>query len=118
MKHLNLTIAAVLLSFASFAQVAAISGPSMVCDGYTITLTDATTGGVWTSSTMAVAPVGPATGVVTGISSGVTTITYTVGAYYATHDVTVSPLPSPISGPSSACAAGCVTETDATPGGT
>ena len=51
--------------------------PANVCVGGTVTLTDATTGGVWTSLTPALASVN-ASGVVTGITSGAATIQYTI----------------------------------------
>ncbi len=55
-----------------------ILGPTSLCAGTTITLTDGSGYfGTWSSSTPAIATVGAATGVVTGLSSGVTTITYT-----------------------------------------
>ena len=39
--------------------VAAIAGPDNVCEANTITLTDPTTGGVWTSSDPAIATIDP-----------------------------------------------------------
>ncbi len=56
---------------------AAIVGPSAVCVGSTITLTDASTPGTWSSSTPGAATVS-ATGVVGGVAPGATTITYTL----------------------------------------
>ena len=117
MKHLNLTILALLLSLASFAQVAPITGPSTICDGYTGTMSDATPGGTWTISPMTYAAIGPTTGVVTGIAPGVATVTYTLGTYTATHMVTIEALPGPISCPSSVCVGQVFTPTDPTPGG-
>jgi uncharacterized protein YjdB len=58
------------------ATVDSILGSSSVCVGSTITLTDATPGGTWTSSTPAVATISG--GVVTGVSAGYTIIDYTV----------------------------------------
>src|SRR6202012_1771607 len=46
--------------------------------GHTITLSDATPGGVWSSNLPARASIDPATGVVTGISVPAATISYTV----------------------------------------
>ncbi len=117
MKHCTLTIIALLLCASSFAQ-GPISGPSAVCDGNTITLTNSTPGGTWTSSTSAVATVGVSTGIVTGLSTGVTTITYTVGASFVTHPVTVNPPPAAIGGPSSVCVGSSITLTNAVSGGT
>ncbi len=95
---------------------APITGPSAVCAyGSTIQLSDATPGGIWTSST---APIS-STGVLTGAAAGVTTVTYTLptgcAVYYL---VTVNPLPSPVSGNLVICQGLSTTLTDATPGGT
>ena len=57
---------------------AAISGPSTVCAGSNITLSDATAGGTWSSNNTLVATVNATTGVVTGVTPGPATITYTV----------------------------------------
>ncbi len=99
-----------------------ITGASSVCEGATITLTDATPGGVWSSGSTAIATVG-GTGLVTGISAGSTTISYTVtnscGTATATMPITVNPLPvsGSITGASSVCAGATITLADATPGG-
>jgi gliding motility-associated-like protein len=58
--------------------VAAISGPNNVCAGLSITLTNATAGGTWSTSNSALATVNPTTGYVTGVAQGAVTITYTV----------------------------------------
>ena len=50
---------------------------SSVCIGTTITLSDATPGGVWSSSDTSIATIN-ASGVVTGIANGTVTITYSV----------------------------------------
>jgi uncharacterized protein YjdB len=72
--------------------VSTITGPTGVCIGADIILYNATTGGVWTSSSPLVASVSGA-GVVTGISTGTTTISYSVtngcGTATATKDVHV-----------------------------
>jgi hypothetical protein len=57
--------------------VSSIIGPSSVCVGNTIQLTDATSGGVWSSSNNTRATVN-SNGVVTGIRSGNVTITYRI----------------------------------------
>ncbi|MCD6011940.1 MAG: endo,4-beta-xylanase precursor [Flavipsychrobacter sp.] len=56
----------------------AITGPSRVCRGATITLASSVSGGTWTSSTPSVATVGSSTGVVTGMPTafGYDTIMY------------------------------------------
>ena len=101
--------------------VGSIAGPSLVCVGTTISLTDATPGGVWSSSN-ARATVS-ATGVVTGVSVGADTITYSVtitcGTITATKIITVNPGLSAgtITGPSSVCVSSLIGLSDATPGG-
>jgi hypothetical protein len=64
------------------ANPAAITGPSSLCVGGTVTLADATSGGVWTSTLTSVATIGSGSGVVTALSAGVTTISYTLGTGY------------------------------------
>ena len=54
-----------------------ITGSTLVCPGNTITLTDTTSGGVWSSSNASVATVG-STGIVTGISAGNAPISYAI----------------------------------------
>ncbi len=78
---------------------AAITGPSTVCAGATITLSDATPGGAWSSGTPSHATVSSG-GVVTGVSAGVVDIYYAVGGCSAYHTVTVNPEPSAITGSS------------------
>ena len=58
--------------------VAAIApATSDICVGGTVTLTDATAGGVWSSSDNSIASIN-SSGVVTGITSGTVTIDYTI----------------------------------------
>ena len=57
--------------------VAPISGSSSVCAGSAITLTDATSGGTWSSGTTSIATIN-SSGVVTGVSDGASVISYTV----------------------------------------
>lgn len=96
---------------------AAIAGPSSVCVGSTITLTDTTRGGIWLSTTTGVATVGTGTGVVTGVSAGVVNIYYTIGSCGVYKSLTVTPTPSAISGPTNVCVGSSITLTDATSGG-
>ncbi len=102
--------------------VAPITGPSTVCVGGTIALSETTAGGIWSSSNPAVGTVDPS-GNVTGILPGVTTITYSIdnpcGTLSASWPVTVNPAVAAIS-PASAtlCIGSSVTFTDATSGGT
>ena len=95
----------------------AIAGPSSVCAGSTITLSNPITGGVWSSSTSSVATVVAATGVVQGTVAGTTTISYACGTS-TTAVVTVIGAPVAITGPSSLCHGSTITLSDATAGGT
>ena len=67
-----------------------INGDTTVCMGANSTLTDATPGGVWTSSAPSIATVGSATGIVHGVAAGTATIAYHVGSDGATRLVIVS----------------------------
>ena len=98
---------------------APIGGAGIVCAGATTALTDAVTGGAWSSSIPSIATIGSATGIVTGITAGTVLITYSAGAGCSvTKTVTVTALPSPITGPTTVvCVGTAITLTDATPGG-
>ncbi len=99
-----------------------ILGPIAVCVGQTITLTNATPGGAWTSGNLLRATVSGA-GVVTGVSAGGVIITYTststCGTTVATKTITINPLPSvsAITGVFTGCIGATRTLTDATPSG-
>ena len=95
----------------------AITGPSSVCIGSSITVTDATTGGAWSSS-LSTITIGIATGVITGLSAGTSNITYTLGSgCYTWRTITVNSGPDSISGPSSVCLGSTATYTNMTSGG-
>jgi uncharacterized protein YjdB len=99
-----------------------ISGSSTVCAGSTITLSDAVSGGIWTSSNSAAATVG-STGVVSGVASGSTTISYAVtnscGTAYASLGILVNPLPvaGTITGGDTVCMGHSISLSDAVSGG-
>jgi len=97
---------------------ASISGTGFTCISSTTTLTNATTGGTWTSSTPAVAAVGSTTGVVAGISTGTSRISYTKLGCSRNVVVTVSSAPAAIVGSVNACTGSTIVLTCATPGGT
>ena len=88
--------------------LAAIGGGSAVCRGTTLTLTDAQSGGTWTSSNTSLATVNSG-GVVSGVAYGTVTISYSgIGmcglAIMATKTVSVDTLPNAtISGLDSLC---------------
>ncbi len=98
---------------------AAIAGATSVCTGSTTQLTDATTGGTWSSQFPAVADVNAASGVVTGFGGGTTNITYTVSATgcFATLAMTDNDPPGAITGTAVVCA-GSTTTLASSGGGT
>ncbi len=104
-------------------SVAAIAGPSSVCAGQTINLTDATPGGTWSSSNTTVATVGSSTGVVSALTSGSTTISYAVSGSCGTASVTkiitvnAATVVAPITGTLSICTGATSALADATPSG-
>ena len=116
MKHLVLSVIALFLSFASFAITGVIMGSTVICAGTTTTLTDATTGGTWSSGTTMVATIGGTTGVVTGIGAGTSTITYTTSGGTVTQVITVNPSPLIITGNNMVCQGDSVQLTDASAG--
>ncbi len=98
-----------------------ISGLTNVCEGATITLTDAAPGGVWSSgSTSATVS---SLGLVTGVTAGTATVSYSVtnvcGVAWVSTVVTVDPLPNAgvITGASSVCVGATTTLADASIGG-
>ena len=72
-----------------------ISGPTYVYSGSTITLGDATGGGVWSSANATLATV-TAAGVVTGVSAGLVDIVYTLPSTGCdvTYRIEVNPMPA------------------------
>ena len=104
-------------------DISSISGSTTVCAGSTTNLTDATTGGIWSSSNTAVATIG-STGVVIGLTVGTSTITYAVTSGCGTSNATVvisvnaSSAAGTINGTATACIGGSTSLTDATTGGT
>jgi hypothetical protein len=54
-----------------------VTGLGSICPGTSITLSDASTGGTWSSSAPAIATIGSSSGVASGVSVGMTVITYT-----------------------------------------
>ena len=86
-----------------------------VCLGSTITVADATPGGVWSTQLPGIASVVPLTGVVTGVSLGTTQLFYTLptGCFVGSL-ITVFPNPGPITGVTTVCA-GLTTTLNCTP---
>lgn len=99
--------------------VAAIAGANTVCQGTNTNFTNASTGGVWSSSNAAVASV-DAAGVVSGVTGGNATISYTVTnngcstTEVKNISVQIAPVTSiSVSGPTTFCAGGSVVLTAA-----
>ena len=97
---------------------AAITANHPVCAGSLLALTDATTGGTWSSSNPGVASVGSGTPMVSGNSGGTASISYILpSGCFTTTVVTINPLPGSIGGIFSACTGATFVLTDASPGG-
>ena len=109
---------------AATLTVSVTPGPSSIagifseCTSSSVTLTDASAGGTWSSSNTAVAVAGSGSGIVFGVSAGVVNISYTQGCGSAIQSFTVNGTPATISGSASVCVAGGTLLTDATSGGT
>lgn len=94
-----------------------IAGGANACEGKTKLLTDATTGGTWSSSNTAVGSISTS-GTFDGITTGTTTISYTLATTcQTTLDVTVNPEPT-ITGSRGACLTDTTVLTSAVTGGT
>ena len=98
-----------------------ITGTPTVCVSATTNLTDATTGGVWSSVPGTGNATVSGTGVVTGTAAGTVTISYAIGTCGVAKVVTVNPLPIPgtITGSLTVCPTTTTALSDATgdPGG-
>jgi hypothetical protein len=102
---------------------ASITGGTTVCEGSILVLSDATSGGVWSSDNILVAAVN--SGDVLGTSGGAATISYTIsnicGSQSTMLTVSVNPLPAPgaiIGGTAAFCAGTSIFLSDAASGGT
>jgi uncharacterized protein YjdB len=99
------------------ATPAAITGASSVCNTLSTTLSNALSGGTWSSSNIAVADVDATTGNVSGISAGTATITYTAATgCFVIRPMTINPF-SAITGSTSVCIGSSTTLGNATAGG-
>ncbi len=111
------------ISVSSGASAGSITGASAICAGSTTTLSDAVSGGTWSSGDASVATIS-SSGIVTGVSAGSAIISYTVssscGSAVATRTITVNPAPAAgtIYGTTTACVGSAITLTDSTTGGT
>ena len=91
-RVLILIIFSLIFSVRSFGT-APISGLDSLCVGASTTLSDTDPGGIWSSSTPAVATVGT-DGTVIGVAAGTSLISYTVGGSSATMVMLVKATPS------------------------
>jgi uncharacterized protein YjdB len=97
----------------------AITGTSAICPGNTTTLSNAISGGSWTSSDASVATINVLSGLVVSVATGTTNITYTAPSGCATtRQFTVNPLPDPITGTAVVCAGSATTLTGSPSSGT
>ncbi len=96
-----------------------ILGPNGVCLGGSVTLSDATLGGDWSSTATSIATIGSGTGVVVSVALGTTTISYTDPSTgcAATKTFSVNPFPNAITGPNQVCVASSIALSNATGGG-
>jgi uncharacterized protein YjdB len=93
---------------------AAVSGITPVCVGASVTVSDDSVGGNWTSGATTIATVGATTGIITGVSGGTASITYTIpGGCIAVTTATINPLPGAISGTTGVCTGLTTTLNDA-----
>ena len=106
------------------AVPAAIAGTNSIClsSATTAPLSEASTGGTWTSSNTTIATVDPVTGIVTGSQTGTSVITYANGCgtdATINFDVAAPPAtPAPIAGSGALfCTGTTLALSDATPGG-
>lgn len=97
-------------------QPVATTGTTNLCIGRTTTLSNATTGGVWSTGS-SLASVGSSSGIVTGIAAGTAVVSYSLGACVAEETVTVNPLPTAITGSMSVCEGQTALLSDAVVGG-
>ena len=116
-------VAAYTVNVLDVPVVIAIAGPDTVCLASSSTLTDATTGGTWTSSSPSLATIGAATGVVTPAATGADSIVYAVtngcGTTRVVHLLVIDSLPSvaAVTGPTVVCKDSTMLFMDGTPGG-
>ncbi|MES2704949.1 MAG: Ig-like domain-containing protein, partial [Bacteroidota bacterium] len=97
---------------------AAITGSSVVCQGFTTPLSDATPGGTWSSSNTAIATIGSSSGILSGVAVGTATITYSGATCYALLTITVNTTPPAITGTAVVCVGATTTLANTLAGGT
>ncbi len=99
----NITGCKVLAGFTVNPVPGVITGPTAVCQGSTITLSDTSTDGTWSVNDNSIATINT-TGVLTGVSGSTVVSSYTLATgCYSTYSVVVNPLPPAITGSTSIC---------------
>ena len=116
------TVAIKSITISTHPPADTISGPSVVCTGNTIALSDSTTGGTW-SKTNSNASVS-SSGVVSGVTPGVDTIIYSVSGTCSALEIAIkvitvvqAPSAGTITGPSALCVGDSITLQDTVSGG-
>ncbi len=97
--------------------LSAITGPTSVCSGLTITLANSTPGGTWSSSNPTIASINPTTGLVTGALNGSTNITYTLGTGCKASSSVLVPFCRAANGTRTVCEGSTIVLTEDVPGG-
>lgn len=109
------------LSGCAAPVVGAISGAASLCAGASITLSDTTLAGIWSSGSTGIVTVS-ASGIVTGIAAGTANISYiktnSCGTTVVTKAVTVNAVPTAITGTASLCPGAASTLASTPSGGT
>ena len=96
-----------------------ITGPTTVCVGGIMTLSETTIGGSWSSGATARATVDAVSGAVYGVTTGPVTISYSMpSGCYVTYAVTVNAAIPSITGPAAVCAGSTISLGNTATGGT
>lgn len=92
--------------------------PPGICGGTTDTVTDSTSGGIWSISSGFTATINSMTGLVSALIPGTATVTYTMPTgCIATAEITVNAVPAPIMGNAPMCVGATMTLANSLTGG-
>ena len=117
MKHFYLAFFALISCLNAMAFPGPIIGANHLCTGTSMTLSNDSVGGTWSSSNVGVAQIGYTNGIVSGIAPGFANITYTLGGSTAITTIYVNPHAFPLVGSSSVCQGDSLRFTDSIAGG-